>query len=195
METMAFYFVQDFRRNHRFLSSEPAQEIQIEFSRLKKLWKTAREKLMLLPPRILRQEQAFAKILRIESEDIFVHFAHGATPRRIKLRFFFFLQKQRTKHILLLVIEALLAPISGLMALLPGPNVFFGFLALLMITHWQAFRGINQLRKKNVRFLPSDLLGEWEQVVDKEKTADYSPILNRIEIECKVSDVHRILYK
>ncbi len=90
MESMAFYFVQDFRQNHRFFSSEPALEIQIEFSKLKKIWKTAREKLMLLPPRILRQEQAFEKILKIESEEISIHFAHGSNSRRIKLRFFFF---------------------------------------------------------------------------------------------------------
>ncbi len=195
METMDFYFVQDFRRNHRFFSSEPAQEIQVEFSKLKKFWKAAREKLMLLPPRILRQEQAFEKILKIDSEEISVHFAQGATPRRIKLRFFFFLQKQRTKHILLLVAEVLLAPVSGLLALLPGPNVFFGVLALLMITHWQAFRGINQLGKKNVRFLPSGLLSEWENLLASGETAGYSLVLDRIEKECKVSDVHRILYK
>ncbi len=78
---------------------------------------------------------------------------------------------------------------------MPGPNVFFGFLALLLITHWQAFRGINQLRKKHVRFLPSELLGEWEATVDSGITAEYTQILNRIEKECNVSDVQRILYK
>ena len=192
---MDFYFVQDFHHNHRFFSGEQMQEIHIEFSKLKKLWKTAREKLMLLPPRILRQEQAFERILKIDSEEIAVHFACGDTSRRIKLRFFFFLQKQRTKHILLLVGESLLAPISGLMALLPGPNVFFGFLALIIITHWQALKGINKLRKKNISFLPSDLLSEWERTVESGKTADYSLVLDRIEKECKVSDVHRILYK
>jgi len=47
---MQFFFVPDHRQNFRFFSSEPLHDIQVEFSRWKKLWVIAKEKLMLLPP-------------------------------------------------------------------------------------------------------------------------------------------------
>ncbi len=55
---MGFFFVVDFRGKFRFFSSQQSQEIQVEFSRLQRIWAAAKQKLMLLPPRILHQEQA-----------------------------------------------------------------------------------------------------------------------------------------
>ncbi len=192
---MDFFFVQDYRRNYRFFSSEPVQEIQVEFSRLKKLWAAAREKLMLLPPRILRQEQAFEKALKMTSKEVSIHHAEGITTKKIKRRFFFFLQKQRTKHILLLAGETILLPVSGLLALLPGPNVFFGFLALIMITHWQALRGINRLRKLTPRFVASALLNDWEHTIQSGDSVGYPAILSAIQNRYHVSEAAKILYK
>jgi hypothetical protein len=192
---MDFFFVQDFRRNYRFFSSEPVQEIQVEFSRLKKIWAAARDKLMLLPPRILRQEQAFEKVLKMTSQELSIHHAEGIAPKKIKRRFFFFLQKQRTKHILLLTGETILLPLSGLMALLPGPNVFFGVLALIMITHWQALRGINRLRKLTPRFIGSALLNDWEHTIQAGDADGYAAILTAIQNRYHISQAVKILYK
>jgi hypothetical protein len=192
---MEFFFVQDRRRRYRFFSTEPVREVQVEFSRLKKIWSAAKKKLMLLPPRTLRQEQAFERILRIREEDISIHYAEDSGPRKIKMRFFFYLQKQRSKHLFLLLAELLLLPISGLMALLPGPNVFFGFLALIMITHWQAFRGINELRRKTCRFVASPLLQEWESRVADDESERMPEILSRIEQKFHVADVSKILFQ
>jgi len=192
---MDFFFVLDFRGRFRFFSSHPAQEIQVEFSRLKKIWAVAKEKLMLLPPRILRQEQAFERALKLETSEVTITHAQGSSEKKIRRRFFFFLQKQRSKHIMLLIIETLLLPISGLMALLPGPNVFFGILALLLFTHWQALRGINRLARMKPQFIPSALLGAWEGRLEGGDTSEYSALLSRIETEYRISDAAKILYR
>jgi len=192
---MDFFFVTDFRGRFRFFSSQPVQEIKVEFSRLQRIWVAAKQKLMLLPPRILCQEQALARVLKLEAPKISINHAQGSPDKKIRRRFFFFLQKQRSKHILLLIIEAVLLPISGLMALLPGPNIFFGILALLMITQWQALRGINHLGKMKPRFVPSELLERWERALDSRDTTEYTSILSRIEAEYHISDATKILFK
>jgi hypothetical protein len=192
---MDFFFVADFRGKFRFISSQQAQEIQVEFSRLQRIWVAAKQKLLLLPPRILHQEQALARIVKHELDEVSIKHARGTPEKKIRRRFFFFLQKQRSMHILLLILEAVLLPISGLMALLPGPNVFFGILALLMYTQWQALRGIHRLRTMKPCFVPSDLLGQWERARDSGDTEAFAAILSSIESEYRISDVRKILFK
>ncbi len=192
---MGFFFVVDFRGKFRFFSSQQSQEIQVEFSRLQRIWAAAKQKLMLLPPRILHQEQALARIVKHEADQVSIKHARGTPEKKIRRRFFFFLQKQRSKHILLLIIEAVLLPVSGLMALLPGPNVFFGILALLMYTQWQALRGIHRLRKMKPLFAPSELLEQWERALDSGDTAAYAGILSQIESEYGISDAIKVLFK
>ena len=192
---MQFFFVNDHRQNFRFFSSEPLQDIQMEFSRWKKLLTTAKQKLLLLPPRILRQEQAFQNIAKLQEQNISIYYAEHLGEKKIRRKFFFYLQKQKTKHILLLIGETILLPISGLMALLPGPNVFFGILALLMYTHWQAFKGIQRLSKMENHFLPSRPLSEWNNVLNAQKESEYTKVLERIEDTYHLTNLTKILYK
>lgn len=192
---MIFFFVRDYRNKHRFFSTEPVKQIKIKTSRWKEIWEAAKKKLMLLPQRILRQEQAFRKILKSEEKKVHVYFPEQLDRKKIRTRFYFFLQKQRTKHIFLLSGEALLLPISGLAGLLPGPNVFFGYLVLLMITQWQALRGINRILKKECEFIPSFLLKEWEEAHSGRNEESFLQILEKIENEYELHDVRRILWK
>lgn len=192
---MTFYFVPDFRKRYRFISSEPVHEIQVKFSRWKRIWEEARRRLMLLPPRILRQEQAFEEILRHSSARIEIIHAAGQTEKKIRRRFFFFLQKQRSRHILYLIGEAVLLPISGLMALLPGPNIFFGILALIMYAQWQGLRGINCLGRKTHDFSPSDLLEEWAAALEAGQEENYPETLARIETAYNLPNLKKILYR
>jgi len=190
---MLFFFTRDSHRHYRFFSTEPTREVQVEFSKLKKIWAAAKEKLLLLPPRILRQEQAFQQILNLGDEGVTILHGGADGTRRIRIRFFFFLQKQRSKHFLLLLVETLLLPLSGLMALVPGPNVFFGVLALILVTHWQAFRGINRLRKKHIFFRASPLLQEWEKMPGTSGREDQAAILSQIEQKHRITEVAKIL--
>jgi len=150
---------------------------------------------MLLPPKILRQEQAFENINRIKANEINIYFSGKDSEKKIRILFFLFLQKQKTKHLFLLIMETILLPVSGLMAMIPGPNVFFGILALIMITHWQAFRGINRLGKKTLNFASSDSLKEWEQTLAKKDPTAFPAALKKIEQEFGLNNIQKILYK
>ncbi len=192
---MHFFFVKDYRGKYRYFSTEPFTNIQVKFSRWKKIWDKAREKLMLLPQRILVQEQAFEQTLHSKNTTLDIFYSGSCDQQKIQHRFFFFLQRQRTRHIFFLIGETLLLPISGLAALLPGPNVFFGVLALLMITHWQALRGINRLLKKDYNFNSSPSLRKWEQVVESKREEDFFPLLERISEEYNLKNIQKILWK
>ena len=192
---MRFFFIKDYREKYRYFSAEPIRQIQLNFSRWKKIWEEARKKLMLLPRKNLAQEQAFEQVLHIGDAQVEILYSGCCSEQRIRVRFFFFLQRQRTRHILLLAGETILLPISGLAALIPGPNVFFGVLALLMITHWQAFRGINRLAKKDHVFTPVSSLKEWEQALKQADSEELARILDKIGRDYKLEHLHKILWK
>lgn len=192
---MEFFFIQDYRQKYRYFSAEPIKNIQVQFTRLEKLWEEAKRRFMLLPKRILAQEQAFARVLKLREDSMKIVHAGRLDEKRLKMKFFLFLQKQRTKHILLLLGEAVLLPLSGLMALLPGPNVFFGVLALIMFTHWQALKGINRLARKKHVFVVSQPFQLWEQALMSQDTTKLTDILEKIAKEHNLKDLHKILYK
>ena len=192
---MQFFFVQDYKRTYRFFSSEPVQNIQVKLSRPEELWKKAKKKLMLLPKRILAQEQAFSRVRKLEGDTIQIYHAGRLDEKKIKRRLFLFIQKQRTKHTFLLIGESILLPVTGLMALLPGPNIFFGVLALVMVTHWQALKGINRLSRKEHRLTPAPVFKEWELAIDSKQDPDFMPLLSKIEEEYNLEELHKVLYK
>ena len=192
---MYYFFVKDFREKYRYFSAKPYDHIQIKFSRWKDIWEKARKKLVLMSRKDLVQEKAFEQVLQETGDQVEIMYSGCCSEQRIKVRFFFFLQRQRTKHILLLVGEALLLPISGLAALLPGPNVFFGVLALLVVTHWQALRGINRLAKKNHLFIPTSILKEWEKVIQKKDEGKFGHILEKIAKKYELEHIQKILWK
>lgn len=192
---MKFFFVRDYRHRYRYFSTDPVSQIQIKFSRWKKIWEKAKKKLMLLPQRILRQEQAFERILKLDENKIQILYSGQSDEKKIRTKFYFFLQRQRTKHILILTGETLLLPISGLAALLPGPNVFFGVLALLMITHWRALRGLSRLAKKEYEFIPSPLLEEWQTALESKNSESFPRILDKISKKYDLANIRHVLWK
>lgn len=192
---MPVFFVHDFRSRYRYFSSDPVHQVQITFSRLKKFWEIAKQKLMLLPARTLAQEQAFERALKLKESETQIFYSGRLSERRMRTKFYFFLQRQRTKHIVLLVGESLLLPLSGLMALLPGPNVFFGVLALLIYTHWQALRGINKLLKMNYQFLPQPLLKDWETAARARQLQTFPDVLKTLERAYGLKSIRKILWK
>ncbi len=192
---MTFFFVKDFKHKYRFFSSEPENGVAVKISRSKDIWQKAQKKLLLLPSRILRQEQAFMNVLKSQGERLIVYCSGLLSQKRMKLKFSFFLHRQRSRHILLLLGEVLLLPLSGLAALLPGPNVAFAVLALLMITHWRALRGINRLARKKAEFVPAPSFSEWEEAVGRGAEIRYPEILQKLETEFRLSSLSKILWK
>ncbi len=189
-----FFYVQDVRKEHRLFSSEPPAVVAVKKSRAKEAWELARKKLTLLPQRTLRQEQAFARALRIPDPSVRV--LHGSADAKwLNARFRFFLLRQRTKRLFLLIGELLLVPVTGLLVPIPGPNIAFYALALLIITHWESFRGIRCLLQKEPAYEKSPLLEAWEKAVEEKREADYPELLRRIESKFGIPAVQKILGK
>jgi len=190
-----FFFVRDCRREMRFFSSEPPKPPEAGRSKAKEAWELAKRKLMVLPQRMLRQEQAFARALRLGEPEIRILYSGIADAHKTGSRFTFFLQRQRTKRILYLVGEMLLIPLTGLLMPLPGPNVAFYVVALLAITHWLSVRGLRALLKKTCVFEASSLLAEWEAAVDSGAEDKYPDILARIEADFGLVSLGKVLWK
>lgn len=193
---MDFFFAQDYRQKYRYFSSESLSEIQVEFSRLRKFWETAKKKLLkLLPLKILKQEQAFERTLKIKGSQIKIFHSGRMDEKKTRSKFYFFLQRQRTKHIVLLVGESIILPITGIAALLPGPNILFYVLALLVIIQWHALRGINRLLKKDQLFIPDHSLEEWEIALQNQEESTFPPLLEKIKKKHNVQNLNKLLWK
>lgn len=192
---MELFFVLDHREKYRLFSPHSFQPGQVRFPRWQVLWNKAKEKLLLLPPRVLYQEQALAQMNKTKSHQITVYVSGRVPQEKLKRKFYFFLQKQKSLHLIYLIGEILLLPLSGLAALLPGPNIFFGFLALLIDTHWRAWRGIKVLQSKKINFKPHPLLQAWEEAVDARDTQVYVPTLTQLSQAFDFPQISRILWK
>jgi hypothetical protein len=191
-----FFFVRDREQNDRFFSSEPPRPISVKHSKAKAAWELAKKKLMLLPQRTLRQEQAFARALRLKESSIPILYSGRSEEKTINQRYHLFLHKQRIKRLFFLVGETLLLPFTALTMPLPGPNVTFYALVLLMLTHWQSLRGVRALLKKNHDFAASALLAEWEDsVAAGSDEARLSEILAEIEHEFHLQGLRKVLWK
>ena len=190
-----FFFVRDYRRKFRFFTADPPRPPDVRRTKARAAWDLAKRKLMVLPQRILRQEQVFARALKMEDKEVRVFFSGAGEETRIGLRFRLFLLKQRTTRILILIGETLILPFTALTMPLPGPNVFFYVLALLMITHWQSFRGIHAFLKKEYAFAETPLLAEWEEAVKAGDETAYLALLARMEAKWGLTDLRKVLWK
>jgi hypothetical protein len=190
----AFFFVKDWKDEYRLFSAQAPSALPSGSSWVKKAWEVAKKKLMLLPQRTLRQEQAFARALKIAEPEVRVLHGH-ADDKWINARFHYFLHKKRTQRLFIVLGEALLVPVTGFFVLLPGPNVAFYVVALLLITHWLSFRGIRRLLKKDHAYEASPVLEEWERAAAAKREADFLALLERIEKEYELEGVRKILYK
>jgi len=188
-----FFFVKDWKHEYRLFSAHPSSPLPADSSWIRKAWEVAKKKLMLLPQRTLRQEQAFARALKISEPAVGVLHGH-ADDKWINARFHYFLHKKRTQRLFIVVGEALLVPITGFLVWLPGPNVAFYAVALLLITHWLSFRGIRRLLRKDHAYEASPLLVEWERAVAEKRELDFPALLERIEKEYDLEGIRKILF-
>lgn len=193
---MQFYFVRDYRGKYRYFSSESALAIPAKLSKPKQAWELAKKKLMILPTRVLRQEQAFERALRLRlrKRPIVIRFAEPGNGSKIQDVFAVFLKRQLTGHLLVLIGEVIILPFTGLVAILPGPNIVFYALALLMITQWLALRGIRLTLKAQPEFVPDTRLNDWEEAVRRRDETLYAEILERLAREHGIRKIDRILW-
>jgi len=55
------------------------------------------------------------------------------------------IQKEKAKRLILVILEGLVIPFTPILALLPGPNVFFYIPALLLYYHLTSFLGLRKV--------------------------------------------------
>jgi len=190
---ITFFFIRDHRHKYRFFSSEPARPLPVKFSKTREIWEVAKKKLMLLPQKTLRQEQAFSRALKLQDPALRIVYSGFSEEKRINLRFRLFLNAHRTKRVLILIGETILLPFAGLAALLPGPNIAFYALALMMITHWQSLRGIRRILQKDHEFVISPVVAEWEEAVKAHNHEAFPRILEKMAREHNLQDIQKVL--
>ncbi len=194
-EMITFFFVRDYQHKYRFFSSEPPKPLPAKFSKTKQIWEIAKKKLMLLPQKTLRQEQAFGRALKLQDPALRIIYSGFSEEKRINLRFRLFLNGHRTKRLLILIGEALILPFAGLAMFLPGPNIAFYALALMMITHWQSLRGIRRILKKGHDFDASPVIAEWEEAVKDGNEEAFPSILEKMAREHNLENIQKVLWK
>jgi hypothetical protein len=192
---MDFFFVRDHRHRFRFFSAEPLGPLPARFSKTRAVWETAKKKVTSLDPRTLLQEQAFEHGGRPGQATLRILHSGRHDDKAVRTRFRFFLRRLKTRHILILAAEALVLPVTGLAAFLPGPNIIFYFLAILMIIQWQALRGITRITRKECEFVADPLLAEWEAATEAHDEARFPGLLERIEKTHGLPYPRRLLWK
>lgn len=192
---MDFFFIRDFRRRSRFYSAGPLGPLPANFSKTRAVWEKAKEKVTGLNPRILVQEQAFEHGGRPGPGPLRVIHAGLQDDATARTRLFLFLQRQRRRHILVLAGEIVLLPFSGLAMILPGPNIAFYALAVLMIIQWQALRGINRVLHRDFVLVPDPLLAEWETAVEDRDEKRFPELLARLESVHGLPFPRKLLWK
>lgn len=192
---MDFFFVRDARRRPRFYSAESLGPLPAHFSRSREIWEKAKRKVTGFNPRVLLQEQAFEHGGRPGRGALRILHAGDPDGRPVRSRFRFFLRRLKTRHIAILAAEALAVPVTGLAALLPGPNIVFYVLAIVMVIQWQALRGIDRILAREHEFVADPLLAEWEAAVEAGDEARFPELLDRIEKTHGLPSARKLLWK
>jgi len=192
---MTLFFIRDSKHHYRCFSDEPASPPSVRSHWARKALEVAKDKLLLLPQRISRQEQAFAKVTKGTAGPLRVVHSGRLDKGHIGRKFRLFLHKQRSVHLGLLIGETLLLPLAALSGLLPGPNVVFYALALLMILQWRAWCGLRRILHLDWEFQADDLFAAWEEAVEAERREDFPALLARIEQIHGVKKAGKILLR
>jgi len=192
---MDFFFVRDYRNRPRFFSAGPLGPMPANFSKTRAVWERAKKKVTNLSPRLLLQEQAFELGGRTSEGPLRILHSGRHDERSVRTKLFFFLARERTRHVAVLAAEAIAVPITGLAALLPGPNVIFYALAILMIIQWQALRGLTRILRRGHELVVDPLLAEWEAAVEARDEAQYPGILDRLGSVHGLPSPRKLLWK
>ncbi len=192
---MDFFFIRDYRHRSRFYSAGPLGPLPANFSKTRKVWEMAKKKVTSLNPRTLLQEQAFEHGGRPGEGPLRILHSGHFDDRATRTRLFLFLRRHRTRHIVILAGEAVAVPFTGLVALLPGPNIVFYVLAILMVIQWQALRGINRILRRDHEFAVDPLLAAWEAAAEAHDEAHFPELLERLEKVHGLPSPRKLLWK
>jgi hypothetical protein len=96
-------------------------------------------------PKVLKYLSRQKIMAELKDHKIILETAKPIESRHIERLFIIWIQKEKMKRLILVVIEGIILPFTPFLALLPGPNVFFYIPALLFYYHLRSFLGIKRI--------------------------------------------------
>lgn len=101
-------------------------------------------------PKVLKYLSRQKIMAELKNHKIILETEKPIKTKHVERLFKIWIEKEKMKRLVLVVIEGIILPFTPFLALLPGPNVFFYIPALLFYYHLRSFLG---LRKINVNEL------------------------------------------
>ncbi len=86
-----------------------------------------------------------AAISNINNYKIVIESEKNKNVSTLKKVFIVWVEKELGKRLFFLIIEGIILPFTPVLALLPGPNIFFYVPALFFFYHYKSFRGLKKL--------------------------------------------------
>jgi len=96
-------------------------------------------------PRVLRYLSRERILSHLQDYHILLKTGEETNEEKIRPIFNLWLKKEKNRRFLYVVFEALALPFTPILALLPGPNVFFYVPALLLYYHYKSYRALSRL--------------------------------------------------
>lgn len=96
-------------------------------------------------PRVLRYLSRQKVMSELKGHKIILETDKPIGNKHVKKLFKIWIHKEKMKRFILVVIEGVILPFTPILALLPGPNVFFYVPALLFYYHLRSFLGLKKL--------------------------------------------------
>lgn len=101
-------------------------------------------------PGVLRYLSRQKIMAELREYKIILKMARAIDDKHVKKLFKIWIQKEKMKRLVLLVIEGLILPFTPFLALLPGPNIFFYVPALLFYYHFRSYQGLRKVHVKDL---------------------------------------------
>jgi hypothetical protein len=96
-------------------------------------------------PKVLRYLSRQKILANLNNYKIRLKTTKAIGDNHLKKIFKFWIQKEKMKRLVLVIIEGAILPFTPILAILPGPNIFFYVPALLFYYHFNSFRGLRKI--------------------------------------------------
>ena len=96
-------------------------------------------------PKVLNYLSKQKVMSQLKECKIIIETEKNTKDKHIKTIFKIWIQKEKMKRLTLVIIECIILPFTAILALLPGPNIFFYVPALLLYYHLTAYLGLQKI--------------------------------------------------
>ncbi len=96
-------------------------------------------------PKVLAYLSKESILARLKHCEIVLKTAKTSKDEKIEFFFKVWLQKEKVKRLVFVIIEAVIIPFTGFLAILPGPNFFFYVPALLFYYHLTSYLSLRKI--------------------------------------------------